>query len=572
MLVTLLADLALACGGLACNPPPPGAPTIPVVQAREQVLFAVDPLTNTTEMHVQINTSGTVPDFSWIIPLPAAPEILPSTPRLFNRLSPVTRPSYTFEQRDDGTCTDRQWNGGNGGNGGGGFGGGGGGLGGLFDSGAGVQVVAESVVGVYDTVTLQASDADILLTWLTEQGYSVPPGMAGVLAPYISQGQYFVALKLHDPEAIGALPPLAFRLPGTRPTIPLQLTSVAVAPELPIEVYFLAEHRFVPENYLHVQINPTWLDYWRSDTPYEDALPAAIREAGGRAFVTDMSLPTDNLGALMYAGDRRVLEPLRRTEDPATYLQMLRILNLFDFSAPLYAVLRQHFPIPAGAVAAGETEEAFWWDTAWGVSRFSADLPPIDPVAVTADIDAQVIAPIRHAQALIDASPQLTRLSTSMTALDMTVDPVFVQNPDMPNVRRERTVWQAHWCEGTASEEVPSRLYASGYVIDTPPEEEIGDFSTWLREQAPAAWVVEITGASGLPTLLADNRPQPTAAPEPEPEAPIGPSPFPEAPVEDAPGAASEGCGCDQGVGGPWWSLAALGAVAARRRGARSRG
>ena len=68
-------------------------------------------------------------------------------------------------------------------------------------------MVAEENVGPYDTVTLQADSAELLLTWLQDNGYQLPDTLMPVLEPYVMASTYFVALRLSQNEGVGDLAP-----------------------------------------------------------------------------------------------------------------------------------------------------------------------------------------------------------------------------------------------------------------------------------------------------------------------------------------------------------------------------
>ena len=71
------------------------------------------------------------------------------------------------------------------------------------------------------------------------------------------------------------------------PGIPIRLTAVATEPDLGILAYVLGEHRAVPTNYLHVQINEAAIDWFFGGFNYANIVTQAANEAGGQAFVTE---------------------------------------------------------------------------------------------------------------------------------------------------------------------------------------------------------------------------------------------------------------------------------------------
>ena len=78
----------------------------------------------------------------------------------------------------------------------------------------------------------------------------------------------------------------------------------------------------------------------------------------------------------------------------------------------------------------------------------------LDPAAFVDDVDAVIVTPLRETQALFDTYPVLTRLYTTLSAGEMTLDPVFDFNPDLPEVSKLRTA-AARWeCEVGVPEKV----------------------------------------------------------------------------------------------------------------------
>jgi hypothetical protein len=70
--------------------------------------------------------------------------------------------------------------------------------------------------------------------------------------------------------------------------------------------------------------------------------------------------------------------------------------------------------------------------------------PPYDVQAYLTGLAEQVVDPIRKSQELLDGAPYLTRMFTTMSAEEMTRDPMFAFNGDLPRVSnihtRERVV------------------------------------------------------------------------------------------------------------------------------------
>ena len=57
-----------------------------------------------------------------------------------------------------------------------------------------------------------------------------------------------------------------------------------------------------------------------------------------------------------------------------------------------------------------------------------------DSAGFAADFEARVVAPGARAREILEAFPHLTRMYTTMSPGEMTEDPFFYQNPDLPDV------------------------------------------------------------------------------------------------------------------------------------------
>ncbi len=447
MLLMSAPSTAFACGGLFCNSVP-GTPGPPVVQNAERIAFGVDG--STIEAHVQIFYEGDPIDFAWVVPVPSEPELLLGSDALFDVLADQTRPQFIVEFAEEGRCTPRQpvrlgcaadfalsadTD-----------------RGGIVDTGNGVDIIDESQVGPFETVTLKADSATQLLDWLQDNNYELPDDLDPILAPYVAGNSYFVALRLQNDRDTGDIEPIVMRYQGEKGMIPVQLTAIAAADDMPFEVYVFGGSRAVPENYLHVVPNPAAIDWLSAGSNYGEVVTRAVDAAGGKAFVTD------------FAGSPAYMQG-----------EVARVASVM-------------------AVEAGET------------------------------LSTEQLEAVNRAEELLEYG-MLTRLSTSMSATDMDLDPLFVFNPDLPNVSRTQTATVTWDCRG-------KRVYADAYrTIELPdgqvmlmpsnndlpdPIEDPDDtgFNFGFQYQDSAAYLaaydvpamrIERTGNSGEPSVEADN-------------------------------------------------------------------
>jgi hypothetical protein len=477
----------------------------PVDQAAERIVFGWaedDACSNgLVTVEVQISYTGDADDFAWVVPVPDIPDLFVSNDVLFNVLANQTLPTFALVQ-DYGECSEPpQYEGDadtdadtdsdtdDGGQG-------------------GVAVIASETVGPYDTVVLQATNSRVLVEWLQDQGYAVPSDLEPVLAPYLAEQQYFVALKLSSDKDAGSLSPLGMTYCGHAASIPIQLTSVAAIPDLPIEVFVLGPTRAVPDNYLHVQINEAAIDWYAGASNYRDVVKRAADEAGGQAFATDFSGSTSGYGSQIWDDDMVDVAALRKAKTSAAWLAGI-VYSRLPPSSQLTALLTAWAPAPTGI-----DQTAFLQCPDCYADKVTG---PFDAGAATDALQSEVLDVLAAARALVDGAPHLTRLFTTMDPSEMTVDPIFVFNPDVTqDIPSGHTATNEYHCavEGSEPSSADRVLALSdGRRIELPSED-------WLREHemteldymaalaSPAALVIENLSDSGPGEIVADFRDQ----------------------------------------------------------------
>jgi len=278
-------SVARACGGFFCVQ---ATVAQPPVQSAERIVF-VQEEDGTTEAIVQILYTGDPVDFSWIVPVEAEPTLDVSDPAMFDELDLLTQPTY------QGTPA---WSGDAGGCGV--FPDDGGGSASLSAEGLGmdsspVEIVSEQTIGFFATTVLTSEDPGALEAWLVDNDYEVPPGSSEIIAEYVDQGYYWVAVKLTPDADVGALEPLVIRYQG-EPCIPVLLTAISTTPVLDVYAYFIGDAPYRPENYEAVPltedaVRPTDDGF----TNYRTVALADVDMNGGLGFVTELVQPTEDL-------------------------------------------------------------------------------------------------------------------------------------------------------------------------------------------------------------------------------------------------------------------------------------
>ena len=484
----LAAPEAEACGGFFCA-------QVPIDQAGERIVFGVRG--NRVEAHIQIQYEGAAEQFAWVVPVQsqAVPELSIGSPQLFTFLDAVTQPSFQLQW--DNSCS--------------GF------FRDLFpvpDSAegvppgapdpynGGVNVVSREDVGPYAAAILTATDAVALRTWLTDNGYDIPEQTGSALEPYVGNGYYFVALKLQQNKTVGDLKPLVVKFDGNRPCVPIRLTAIAARPDMPILAYVLADHRAVPMNYRHVLINPTRVDWLMGGRNYAQVATAAVDEAGGQAFLTEFAGEASLIAQQFesFGGRNYDTAVLAQRTHPVEFVQMMQQQG-GPRDGTVLSLMRKYIPMPASLAQRGVLEMDFYNQLPFYRAAIDSDpnRPPFNAAGFAQELEEQVVKPLKAAVELVKAYPYLTRLYTTMSAQEMTVDPDFVFNAEAPPVsnrftaRSSFTSCEQDWSQRTVRIELPDGRYF------------FQRFNQGPINQGPNAQRVEQYSEVGAPALIQDN-------------------------------------------------------------------
>ena len=474
---------AAACGGFFCS-------TQPVLQAGEEVVYALQ-ADGTVVMSVRIDYSGDDEDFAWIVPVPVVPELGVGTDALFDALDAPTRPTFTTNRLTRGTCRsspicversscDSV----------------GGGCGGstpgptfsgplgprpVFDAGAAsspdasapdastVEVYSETTVGAYETVVLGASTGAEVVRWLREHDYQIPAGSEPLLETYAAQGQKFVALRLAPQgNLIRRTHPLTLRMNTAEACLPIRLTAIATTPDMPITAYFLSESRVTPVNYSSADIDLTepLLYGFGGAQAYRTRVAEAVDALGGRAFLTEYAGATPDAMAAAIPEYGAVDDLAEETNFGELIIALVE--RGYALEGDMLALLERYMTAPAD-----RTPEIFY---ACVQRRVYCGVPThFDAPGLVAAIESNLRGPANEARALLANRPYTTRLFTTMDAAEMTVDPFFVEDPDLSPVSSQHVADYVALCSADyLAQDVPTQWEIGGAVY---PDRE-GSMST----------------------------------------------------------------------------------------------
>ncbi len=271
---------ARACGGCFIK----SAATESSVVTDHRMAFSVS--TQQTVLWDQIKYSGSPSEFSWILPVKSGAVVRLSHDEWFASLDALTSPTITGPSRNCGASAS-----------GGGFGCGSSSANaaGFGDNGTtGVQVISQSVVGPYDTVTLQSSDPTALEAWLTVNGYALPDAFRPTVAAYVAEGFDFIALRLQPGQGVQAMQPVRVVTPGADVSLPLRMVAAGVGASVGITLYVVGEGRYEAKSpFYNAVVDDSQLVWFsaQSRSNYQDLSLQLMKSHNARTWLTEFAAP-----------------------------------------------------------------------------------------------------------------------------------------------------------------------------------------------------------------------------------------------------------------------------------------
>lgn len=489
---------ARACGGLFCS-----SPNQPVNQAAERIIFSANGDGTVTAV-IQIQYQGSAQKFSWLLPISSVPtseQIGVASNLAFQRLQTATNPQYTLNVTVEGTCKQNN-------NLLGGApraeGGPGNSIGVDSDnSGKGVTLEASGTVGAFDWSVISidesvADPSDLAVKWLTENDYSVGDGAPGLIRPYLQDGLHLLALRLTKGSDVGSIRPLVLTYDANSPMIPIKLTAVAANDDMGVMTWLLSNARGVPQNYMALELNEARINWFNASSNYDDVVSAAADEAGGQGFVTEFAGSSSTLANVVWSSsDEADWQRIRG----ATYTSFAQ---LFD-------------------VALSQWQQ---WDGFWDAARESVVLPAgvefssfqscpncysgqvtLSPSEFFAKLETHVIKPMRDVQALLDRNSYVTRLYSTLSAAEMTVDPLFTFNPSLADVSNLHSANRVIECNPAIDQfEAPWRIELPQGDVIRGNGSQVGTWPAFADQ--PANSRIMRVSSTGSGTVVEDNSQQ----------------------------------------------------------------
>jgi MYXO-CTERM domain-containing protein len=236
-----------------------------------------------TTLWDQITYDGDPTEFAWVLPIKGQVEIGTSSDLLFGVLESATTVELYSPQINcpTGNCPSA----------GGDFGsegatGAGGGSG-------GVTVIAQEVVGPYETVQLQSTDPNALNLWLANNGYSIPADVQPVISAYVSEGFNFLALRLAPGQGVDSMRPVRITSTGASAQLPLRMVAAGTGAVTPISLWIVGEGRYEPQNFPSFKIDESQLvwDWDNATSNYRSLREAGFASTNGAGWLLDAAEP-----------------------------------------------------------------------------------------------------------------------------------------------------------------------------------------------------------------------------------------------------------------------------------------
>ena len=492
----LVPSVASACGGFFCNQ------AQPVNQAAEGIVFA-DNGDGTVTAVIQIQYQGPSKSFSWLLPISSVPksdaDIGIASEMAFQRLQSATNPQYTLTVRVEGNCQQSDSPGG--------FATGAAGAASvsgvppLQSGGGGVTVEASGVVGSFEWTVISldkslADPSDVATTWLKDNGYDVPSGSSKLLGPYLQSGLYLLALRLTKGADSGSIRPIALTYKGTQPSIPIKVTAVAANDDMGVLTWVLGKSRAVPQNYLSLELNEARINWFNAANNYNSVVTAAANDAGGQGFVTEFAGPSTALKQAIW---------LPYEESTWTQFQQTTFQSFSDFFTRAYQTYGSYDGFWDATRAVVTLPTGLSFDDFKLCPNCYANQIQFQPSAYMAALDKSVIQPIKLVQNLVDAHPELSRMYTTMSADEMTLDPLFTFNADLKDVSNLHTAVRVIECNPSVDQfDAPWRIELPQGGVVRGSASSLGSWPAALSDLPPNRVIVR-TGSSGSGKVVEDN-------------------------------------------------------------------
>jgi hypothetical protein len=329
-----------------------------------------------------------------------------------------------------------------------------------------------------------------------------------------------------------------------------------------VRVWVLGKSRAIPENYLGLELNEARIDWFYWQNNYDRVVAEAADEAGGQGFVTEFSGSSEQFDELIWTDYHdQQWEAFNSVDYDTAFDRMSAAASMFRGWDGVRDAIGEATTLPSGVTLDqfGQNPEGY---------RNDPELV-IDEDLFQEKLVEWVVEPVRQTQLLIDAHAHMTRLYTTLSPDEMTLDPLFSFNPDLPDVSREHHAEITYYCNPDIYQwEAPWKIrLQSGIEFTGMPQQ-------WpvALADAPAALRIVTLSENGPPDVMIDNSDPIRQSVSEVPVAAGAAEPVNQAPASGSSGDSDGFCAVRPPERAPGWLALALtllaGALVARRRAA----
>jgi hypothetical protein len=279
-----------------------------------------------------------------------------------------------------------------------------------------------------------------------------------------------LAFRLSKGNDTGSIRPVRITFGRGLASIPIRPTAVAASSDMGVLVWVLGPSRAVPVNYLSLELNEALID-WLNPTPtYDAVVTAAANEAGGQGFVTELAGPTAMApngwssyhDAIYPEAVRGAFEEIAAGDWSRRFGDLLMLVaNGYGQLDGIREAIAEAVPLPPRTTV----EDVLACPSCYA-DHFNGR-SDVDFAALIAALRRHVFEPWEATAELFDEHPYVTRLYTTMSADEMTVDPMFDFNARLGDHSTQHTAERVTECgQGTPRSEAPWRVeLANGRVV-----------------------------------------------------------------------------------------------------------
>jgi hypothetical protein len=486
---------AHACGGFFCSL------ATPVDQTSEEIIFSHNGDGTVTAV-ISIRYQGPSEKFAWVLPVTGTPEVSVSSDTIFERLRAFSDPSYTINTTIEGECkADPSFSNGTGGAGG---------TTGSADAGVsfdgdGIGVVARGEVGPYEYEVISVDPAledpaQSAVDWLETNGYDVTGLGPDVLRPYLASEMNLIAFKLLKGPNVtsGSIRPVVLTYEGDSSSIPIRPTAVAAQDDMGVRVWVLGSAQAVPVNYKSLVLNEALIDWFNRGNNYAQVVTEAANQAGGQGFVTEMAAPSARLDQVAFSDgeQQQWLQYSRSTFSDGFEMILSAPFEYRGWNGWREAVCGA-LTLPNGVTC----------DQVNGNLEGFRQTVRVDQTKFMRALYENVVRPVMRGQDLLSARPYFTRLYSTMSASEMTLDPAFDLNPDLADVSNQHVAQMFVQCNKNITYGVaPWRLeLPQGGTLRGKGINGYGPWPFELDGDLPANFLIVQLGTSGSGEVVENN-------------------------------------------------------------------